>query len=93
MVRARVRWAEEGEKPTKYFCNLESRNHINKTIFKVTKDNGDTINKQEEILKEVKNFYSNLYKTQDIIEDKDIQEIFKDLQTSPKLSLEERNKL
>ena len=93
MVRARVRWAEEGEKPTKYFCNLESRNHINKTIFKVTKDNGDTINKQEEILKEVKNFYSNLYKTQDIIEDKDIQEIFKDLQTSPKLSLEQRNKL
>ena len=93
MVRARVRWAEEGEKPTKYFCNLESRNHINKTIFKVTKDNGDTINRQEEILKEVKKFYSNLYKTHDIIEDKDIQEIFNDLQTSPKLSLEEINKL
>ena len=93
MVRARVRWAEEGEKPTKYFCNLESRNHINKTIFKITKDNGDTINKQEEILKEVKNFHSNLYKTHDIIEDKDIQEIFNDLQMSPKLSLEERNKL
>ena len=68
----------------KYVCNLESRNHINKTIFKVTRDNGETINKQEEILKEVKKFYSNLYKTHDIIEDKDIQEIFNDLQTSPK---------
>ena len=35
IIRSRTRWAEEGEKPTKYFCSLESRNFINKTIPKL----------------------------------------------------------
>lgn len=29
-IRSRAQWIEEGEKPTRYFCNLESRNFINK---------------------------------------------------------------
>ena len=33
-IRSRVKWAGEGEKPTKYFCNLESRNYINKNNIK-----------------------------------------------------------
>lgn len=32
MIRSRAHWLEEGEKPSKYFCNLESRNFLNKTI-------------------------------------------------------------
>ena len=35
MIRSRARWVEEGEKPTKYFCHLESRNFLNKTIKRV----------------------------------------------------------
>ena len=62
LIRSRVRWAEEGEKPTKYFCSLESRNYINKTIPKVIKDDGNIISKQEEILNEIQLFYSTLYK-------------------------------
>lgn len=62
MTRARVRWAEEGEKPTKYFCGLESRNFTNKTIFKVKKDDGSILNKQEDILEEVKLFIPNFIK-------------------------------
>ena len=34
MIRSKARWVEEGEKPTKYFCHLESRNYLNKTIKK-----------------------------------------------------------
>lgn len=34
-IRSRVKWIEEGEKPSKYFCNLESRNYLNKTIKKL----------------------------------------------------------
>lgn len=34
MIWSRAHWMEEGEKPSKYFCNLESRNYINKTIKK-----------------------------------------------------------
>ena len=28
-IRTHAKWIEEGEKPTKYFCNLEKRNFIN----------------------------------------------------------------
>ena len=28
IVRARARWHENGEKSTKYFLNLEKRNHV-----------------------------------------------------------------
>lgn len=37
MIRARVRWAEEGEKPARYLCSLESRNYIYKIISCVKK--------------------------------------------------------
>lgn len=31
-IRSRAKWVDEGEKPTKYFCHLESRNFLNKII-------------------------------------------------------------
>ena len=37
MIRSCMKTAEEGEKPTKYFCIFESRNYINKTILKEKK--------------------------------------------------------
>ena len=30
IIRARARWHEHGEKSTKYFLNLEKRNHVKK---------------------------------------------------------------
>ena len=35
IIRARVRWHEHGEKNSKYFLNLEKRNHIKKHIKKI----------------------------------------------------------
>ena len=32
LIRCKVQWYEEGEKPTKYFLNLEKRNYKNKVI-------------------------------------------------------------
>ena len=95
IIRSRVRWAEEGEKPTKYFCNLESRNYINKTITKIEKDNGQTITKQEDILIEVKQFYENLYKCQDPNDNQDteINSILQNIQQNPRLSFENKNRL
>lgn len=49
-IRSRVRWIEQGEKPTKYFLNLESRNFLNKTIKKVELEEGEIIHKQSNIL-------------------------------------------
>ena len=35
IIRARARWHEYGEKSTKYFLNLEKRNHVKKMHEKV----------------------------------------------------------
>ena len=35
IIRARVRWHEHGEKSTKYFLNLEKRNHVKKHLRKL----------------------------------------------------------
>jgi hypothetical protein len=43
LVRSRAQWVDEGEKPTKYFCGLESKNYTSKIIPKVEKDNGEIV--------------------------------------------------
>ena len=40
--RSRTKWIEEGEKPTKYFFNIEKRNYEKKTILQVKLENGET---------------------------------------------------
>ena len=52
LIRSRIQWIEEGEKPTNYFCGLESKN-------------GVIVTNQNETLHEVKLFYENLYKNRD----------------------------
>ena len=37
LVRSRAQWVDEGEKPTKYFFGLESKNYTSKIIPKVEK--------------------------------------------------------
>ena len=32
MIRSKARWCEQGERNTRYFFNLERRNHLNKYI-------------------------------------------------------------
>ena len=36
-IRSRAEWHELGEKPSKYFLNLENKNKINKTINEINK--------------------------------------------------------
>ena len=93
IIRSRVKWAEEGEKPTKYFCSLESRNYVNKIIPKVVKEDGTSITKQEDILNEVKNFYKKLYgcSNENKEQDSDIQNLFNSINNNPKLT--EENKI
>ena len=60
MLRAKSRYYEEGEKPTKYFCNLERRNYISKAINRLIVDDVE-ITDPSEILNQQKLFYKNLY--------------------------------
>ena len=42
-IISRVKWITEGEKVTKYFCNLENRNFISKSMNSIRKNNGNII--------------------------------------------------
>ena len=43
LLRSKAKWVMEGEKPSHYFCNLESRKFTNKIIPNIQKENGDII--------------------------------------------------
>ena len=53
------------EKPTKYFCGLEKRNNIDKTIRKLKLQDGFLLTSQKDILNQVKNFYKKLFSNTD----------------------------
>ena len=91
ILRSKVRWYEEGEKSTKYFFNLEKRNYQKKTMRKLNL-NGDIIEDPKVILNEQKNFYQNLYTSQNKAYNKDDENLFFRSPTLPKLSDEESKK-
>ena len=62
IVRSRARWYEHGEKNSKYFFNLEKRNHVKKHIRKL-RMSGVITTDPFEILDGGKTFYENLYKS------------------------------
>ena len=65
MIRSKAIWLHSGEKPTKYFCSLEKKNFIDKTIKKLTLENGEIVFEQNAILHHVKQFYAGLFKSRD----------------------------
>lgn len=60
MMRSKARWVEHGEKPTKYFCSLEKRNYVNKTITLISNETGD-ITEPSKILDTQAEYYKHLY--------------------------------
>ena len=91
-IRSRANWLEYGEKPSKFFLNLENKNKVNKNISEIELDNGRTITNQQEILSNLKKFYENLYQRQTPPYNHNIQEdplLFpKTLTNQEKLDLE-----
>ena len=62
-VRSRAKWIDQGEKVTKYFCNLENRNYVSKSMPNLIKEDGNKTTNDQEIIDETKKFYENLYTT------------------------------
>ena len=91
ITRSKAKWVQEGEKPTKYFCNLENRNFISKTMLKLISDNGKEIHTQDDILKETRSFYQKLYSKRKI-ENIDLNNIFSSFNTL-KLSIKQQMQL
>ena len=74
---------DEGEKPTKYFFNLEARHFLNKAIMEIENNYGTVINDIADIIDETKSFYKNLYSKRDVTPI-NLQEYFSDIDV-PKL--------
>jgi len=60
VIRARARWHEHGERSSKYFVNLEKRNHVKKHMRRL-KISGSIKTDRFNILSEQKRFYQDLY--------------------------------
>ena len=65
MLRSRSRYEDLGEKPTKYFFNLEKRNYTSKIIHKLVNSDGEEFRRTADILKCQTDFYKDLYKQVD----------------------------
>ena len=74
----KTRWVAEGEKITKYFCNLEKRHYVSKNMAKLIDKDGNVITNNKDILKEVSGFYETLYKEK-TVEDGEIADLVNDL--------------
>ena len=62
IVRSRARWHDHGEKSTKYFLNLEKRNHMRKHIRKLSLC-GVITSDHKQILKSASDYFEKLYST------------------------------
>ena len=89
IIRARACWHEQGDKSTKYFLNLEKRNHAKKHMRKLN-INGSFITDPFKILSEQRRFYKELYSCRNNNNDSSlkIESFVKDLNI-PKLLEEE----
>ena len=61
IIRSKTRWIEHGEKPTKYFFDLEKRNYNRKVIKSLKKSDEQTILDEAKILEEIEAYYKHLY--------------------------------
>ena len=62
VFRSKCRWIEMGERPTKYFFDLEKRNYIKKAITELQMEDETIIKNETQILDAIENYYyDNLY--------------------------------
>jgi hypothetical protein len=78
MTRIKAKWRVEGEKCSRYFCNFEKRNFVEKTIPNLTLDDGRVIEDIKLIFSEQKEYYKNLYFSKQTVISQDNLGIFFD---------------
>ena len=76
MVRSRMQWVT-GERPSQYFCALERKNFVDKTIKSLRKEDNTYIRDQKEILNEIKNFYAKLYSKNGNLQPANLEKLLK----------------
>lgn len=90
-IRSRTKWIEDGEKNTKYFCNLEKHRSKQNIITRLEKEDGTIITNTQDILMEQVHFYKGLYDQKTEIENtKEAVGQFLGDSNFPRLSQEEK---
>ena len=98
-LRAKTQWHVEGEKPSKFFCNLEKHNAVQKYIpelkVKDTDGKDKLVTDQKKVEQEIFDFYQTLYKSHETkLKTVTIDQFLgKDNLKYPKLSNIQANKL
>jgi len=72
-IRSRAEWVEKGERSNKYFLGLEKHRQSHNVIKQVKKSNGQLTSSDSDILLEITEYYSRLYKSENVNE-KEINE-------------------
>ena len=85
MFRAKCCWIENGERPTKYFFNLEKINFNKKTTSELRLQDDSITRNETVILEQIENYYSSLY-TSNLTFSETAYDTFTDNVESPKLS-------
>ena len=92
MFRAKCRWVEQGERPTKYFFNLEKRNYNKKNIRELRQEDESTTTNDKQILYQIEAYFRDLYTSGKTFSQDEYDEFIQHLQI-PKLSDEDRDNL
>ena len=61
IVRSKELWVERGEKPTKYFFNLEKMRQQKKETTELKSHSGELLSDRKDIRKEMNDFYQDLF--------------------------------
>ena len=65
ILRSKTQWSIEGERNSKYFCNLEKRHYTDKCLSTLELNDGEITNDPKVIKEEVLKFYETLYKSRE----------------------------
>lgn len=87
-IRARINWAEKGERSTKYFLGLENQRQKNNHIVSLL-DDGKVVSGDIEVMKVMTKFYKELYSSQNI-SDECIKNYLMQLNIECKLNIQEQ---
>ena len=66
IVRSKELWVEQGEKPTKYFFNLEKMRQQKTEMTELKSHSGELLSDSKDIRKEMKDFYQDLFSEEEV---------------------------
>ena len=91
-IRSKAEWCDSGEKCSKFFLNLETKRQSSNVIDQVQDTDGNILNNDCDILKELQRFYESLFKSK-MIETTDIKTYLSTVNFTKILSVTEKIKL